>query len=82
MTWLKTAYPELVPEYERLYRNRAYLPKADQARVTSVVTRVLEEMRPRQRVRVYGRGHTGHERDGQSVRDGVLQSPSQLDLFD
>ena len=82
MTWLKQAFPDLVPEYERLYGGRAYLPKADQARVTAVVTRVLDEMRPRQRVHVYARGHTGHERGGTSARDGNLQLSSQLGLFD
>ncbi|MBV9664322.1 MAG: radical SAM protein [Actinobacteria bacterium] len=82
MTWLKQAFPELAPEYERLYASRAYLPKADQARITGVVTRVLDEMRPRQRVRVYRRGHTGHERDGASAREGSLQPTSQLGLFD
>jgi hypothetical protein len=82
MTWLKSTFPELVPEYERLYKNRAYLPKADQARVTGVVTRVLEELRPKQRVQVFARGHTGHERDGPSARDGALQGASQLGLFD
>jgi len=83
MTWLKSAFPELVPEYERLYKNRAYLPKADQARVTGVVTRVLEEMRPKQRVQVFARGHTGHERDEKtSARDRALQGASQLGLFD
>ena len=82
MTWLKRAFPDLVPEYERLYANRAYLPKADQARVTAVVSRVLDEMRPRQRVHVYARGHTGHEREGASARDGGLQLSSQLGLFD
>jgi DNA repair photolyase len=82
MTWLKSAYPELVPEYERRYEGRAYLPKAEQARVTSVVTRVLAEMRPRPPVHVFRQGHTGHERDGPSARHGAEQSGAQLGLFD
>jgi DNA repair photolyase len=83
MTWLAQAYPDLVPEYERRYKGRAYLPKAEQARVSSVVTRVLEEMRPPQPVHVFGRGHTGHERgDGPSPRQRVDEVAPQLGLFD
>ena len=33
MAWLRDAYPELVDEYEQLYRNRAFLRPADKARI-------------------------------------------------
>jgi DNA repair photolyase len=35
--WLKTARPDLVPEYERLYRRGAYAPPAIRRRLTDLV---------------------------------------------
>jgi DNA repair photolyase len=44
MTWLKQAFPDLVPEYERLYGSRAYLPKADLIRVAEYDVPVVESL--------------------------------------
>jgi DNA repair photolyase len=36
MDWLRQYRPDLVPEYERLYRRGAYLPKAESERLTAL----------------------------------------------
>ncbi len=48
--WLAGARPDLMPKYERLYGNRSYLPKAEQAAITDLVAGLREEQ-PRRRPR-------------------------------
>ena len=45
--WLGRARPELVEEYERRYRGRAYLPAAEQRAVSELVQRLVAEARRR-----------------------------------
>jgi len=50
MDWLRGARPDLVPLYDRLYGNRSYLPKAEQAAITDLVAGLRAE-RPRRKAR-------------------------------
>jgi hypothetical protein len=47
-------WPELVPEYDRLYGRRPYLPKAESAPVRALVAELAREhgVRDRRRVRL------------------------------
>ncbi len=45
MGWLAERRPDLVETYQRRYRGRAYLPKAEQQAVTATVQRLVAEAR-------------------------------------
>jgi DNA repair photolyase len=49
MEWLRANRPDLVPLYERLYAGRAYAPKAEQKRITSLVKPTRPPRGPRMR---------------------------------
>ena len=51
---LAQAWPELLPEYERLYAGRAYLPHADSAPIRTTVRELAREhgIRDRRRIRL------------------------------
>lgn len=45
LPWLEDLHPDLVERYERLYR-RSYAPKAERARITAVVRRLVDRYAP------------------------------------
>ena len=94
MAWLAANRPDLVPLYQRRFRRGSYQPKAEQARLSALVSSVLgsSPARPHRREgarrftddpldRRDSRGPTGHEVAHRTSTASVRPAGEQLSLL-
>lgn len=90
MDWLRGHRPDLLPEYERLYRRGAFLPKPERERIGRVISRARDKAgvgdtgwregirRNRERARIERIDRRGRSRSGEGAAVEPLQRQSRL----